>query len=228
MQPKIFLALSLLSTASAQAPVDLVGALITANPAQVSQLSDDLGSYFSSVVTQPAFSSVVSVLATGLPQSIIDGLGSNPAAFFGQAATDTQVLAVLTRLPSDVQSYLSSIGMVEISIVTKDLGAGAVGGATATGASATGSGASATGSTGALLSALTASSTMATVTAAATGSTMTSVAVLGTASTGASNKPSAATTSPSTTSSKAAAPSTVAMKAAGLLVAAGALGIALL
>ena len=56
------------------------------------------------------------VLATAIPESVIEG---DPTDFISQFATSTP--AWFTDLPSNVQSYYSSIGAAEQSIYNKDV-----------------------------------------------------------------------------------------------------------
>lgn len=224
MHNTLVLALSLFSLFSLLSPITAQGFATTINYAQVNppllrpqishpiltltpQIQSDIGAYVSSLAAQPAFTSVQSVLATGLPKSIFDDPSANPAGFL---ATATALPSYFTALPSDVLSYLRSVGLAEISIVTKDLGAG--------GASTAAAGTS-------TMATSTVPSTMVTSTMAvgAVGTTSSSV-------TSAANPTAASTDSstPSTTTSRASAPSALAVQAAGVLVAVGAVGFALL
>ena len=47
---------------------------------------------------------------------------ADPGDFFAQFATITSMPPSLTALPTDVQSYLSSVGQAEASIINKDTG----------------------------------------------------------------------------------------------------------
>ena len=223
MQSKILLLGALLSTAVTAISSTSPDMFNSASPAQVSQIMNDIGNYFTSLGNDPAFTSVEAVLATGLPSSIIDLLANDPAGF-GAAATDPAVIAAFTRLPTDVQAYLSSVGAVEVSIVASDLSA--TGLATGTAGTVTGTGTGITGMVTAMATATTGGAS-----GSGTMVTSTRAAVLGSAATGSatgSGVVASASTTPATTSSKAAAATNVAVKAAGLIAAAGAVGIALL
>lgn len=61
-------------------------------------------------------------MATGLPGSVIDSITADPSDFFVLLATQTALPTEYRVLPSDVQSYLSSVGAAEASIINKDTG----------------------------------------------------------------------------------------------------------
>ncbi|MCJ1251884.1 hypothetical protein MMC30_009122 [Trapelia coarctata] len=115
-----FLAAALLSVASVTSANNI--ATISVNPSQSSKIQADASSYFSSLYAQPQWTSVISVLATGLPESEIESITADPANFFVLLATATALPPAYKSLPSDVQSYLSSVGAAEASIVNKDTG----------------------------------------------------------------------------------------------------------
>jgi hypothetical protein len=56
------------------------------------------------------------VLATALPSSLL----ADPNALYSELATATALPPWFTGLPSDVQSYIASVGQVEASIINKD------------------------------------------------------------------------------------------------------------
>lgn len=111
-------------------------ALSTPNPSQASKLS----SFFASLTAQPAYTSIASVVATAIPDSLIESIedsltATTPAApggfLFG---TGTQnVLTTqswFTALPSEVKGYFSSV-VAEEKVITggkKSAAVGRVGG----------------------------------------------------------------------------------------------------
>jgi len=120
MQTKSILAGAVLALATAVSANNV--ATITANPSQQSQIEADGSSFFSSLYAQPAFTSVLEVLATGLPEEIIYSITADPSDFFVMLATETALPDYLSAVPSDVQSYLKSVGAAEASIINKDTG----------------------------------------------------------------------------------------------------------
>ncbi|MCJ1386676.1 hypothetical protein MMC17_009802 [Xylographa soralifera] len=121
MQPMIFLGaglLSLLSLTSAQVTTTIT----SISPAQSSQISADLASYFSTLTTQANWVSAESVLSTAIPSSAwAEGI----SVYLSQLITATAPPAWYTAMPSDVQSIFSSVAQAEVSIVTRDLAAAA-------------------------------------------------------------------------------------------------------
>jgi len=61
-------------------------------------------------------------MATGLPDNVISSITADPSDFFVLLATATSLPSAYKGLPSDVQSYLSSVGAAEASIINKDTG----------------------------------------------------------------------------------------------------------
>ncbi|MCJ1397739.1 hypothetical protein MMC11_000935 [Xylographa trunciseda] len=111
--------LSLLPFTSAQATITIT----SVSPAQSSNIAADIASYFSTLTTQSNYLSAASVLSTAIPSSLYQGEGL--AAYFSQLVTATAAPAWYTALPADAQSFFSSVGAVEVSIITKDLAAAA-------------------------------------------------------------------------------------------------------
>ncbi|MCJ1401523.1 hypothetical protein MMC11_004737 [Xylographa trunciseda] len=120
MQTKLFLAGALCSAITAVSGASVNIATVTANPSQESHIESDAASYFSSLFAQPQFTSVVSVMYTGVPQDAFDSFTADPSDFFIMLATETAAPAYIQALPTDVQSYLSSVGAAEASIIVKD------------------------------------------------------------------------------------------------------------
>lgn len=65
-------------------------------------------------------------MATGLPDNVISSITADPSGFFVLLATATALPSAYKGLPSDVQSYPSSMGAAEASIINKDTGNNAV------------------------------------------------------------------------------------------------------
>ena len=57
---------------------------------------------------------------TGVPSAVFDSFTADPSDFFIMLATETAEPDYLQALPTDVQSYLSSVGAAEASIIVKD------------------------------------------------------------------------------------------------------------
>ncbi|MCJ1382346.1 hypothetical protein MMC17_005459 [Xylographa soralifera] len=120
MQTKLFLAGALFSAITAVSAASVNIATVTANPSQQTRIESDAASYFSSLFAQPQFTSVVSVMYTGVPIDVFDSFTADPSDFFQMLATETAEPAYIQALPTDVQSYLSSVGAAEASIIVKD------------------------------------------------------------------------------------------------------------
>ena len=99
--------------------------LLTPFPNQSSKIVKDLVNYLTSVAAQPAATSVNQILQTAMPSDVQALYATNPGQYFSQAVTQTAPQSWFTALPSDVQSYLNSIGSAEASIIASDLKAAA-------------------------------------------------------------------------------------------------------
>ena len=87
---------------------------------------EDLESYVESVIKEPGFSSVASVLATAVPSSVEAEIEKNPASWFQAQITATAQPAYIKALPSDVQSDIGSFINEGLSIVASDFEASSV------------------------------------------------------------------------------------------------------
>lgn len=107
---------SALTTPLLSTPAYSTPALSTPNPSQASRLS----SFFASLTAQPAYSSIASVIATAMPDSLIESIEDSASATTAPNApggflfgTGTQnVLTTqswFTALPSEVKGYFSSV-----------------------------------------------------------------------------------------------------------------------
>ncbi|KAG8528261.1 uncharacterized protein KY384_007178 [Bacidia gigantensis] len=84
--------------------------------------------YYSSIVTEPAYSSAVQAVVTALPESDIDSVIASPTEYFLSLATATAPPAWFTALPTTYQQYFSSVEAKQLGIVssaTASEGAGA-------------------------------------------------------------------------------------------------------
>ncbi|TID23611.1 hypothetical protein E6O75_ATG03247 [Venturia nashicola] len=103
--------------------------LSTPNPAQAAKLS----SFFASLTAQPAYTSIASVIATAIPDSLIESIEDSATATPGQPGgfffgTGTQNVlttqAWFTSLPNEVKGYFSSVAAEEKVILGGKKGEG--------------------------------------------------------------------------------------------------------
>ena len=59
-------------------------------------------------------------MSTGVPEGVFSHFTADAGNFFVMLATETAEPSYLQALPTDVQSYLSSVGAAESSIIVKD------------------------------------------------------------------------------------------------------------
>ena len=121
----IFSLIFVLSLAYAQTPFPIAFQPVT-NVAQVSSLSSLDTSYVESLQMQPAFTSFSEYMATAtsLSEDELNAFGSalnNPILLGIGFFTATATPAWYTEIPSDLQSYVSSVANEEASICTKVL-----------------------------------------------------------------------------------------------------------
>jgi hypothetical protein len=119
------LILALLPLAYAQTPFPI--AFKSANSAQISSISSLVSSYLVSVVQQPAFTTFEAYMATatGLSQDeqdAFDEADDNPILLADEFFSATATPAWYTQIPSDLQSYVSSIANSEASLAAKVVG----------------------------------------------------------------------------------------------------------
>ena len=106
-------------------PTAALGSLETL-AAKPIKAGEDLVSYVGSVIDQPGFSSVASVLATAVPSSVVAQLEADPASFVQAQITANGPPAYITALPPDVQSDIGSFINAGLSIAASDLEASSV------------------------------------------------------------------------------------------------------
>jgi hypothetical protein len=119
------LVLALLPLAYAQTPFPI--AFKTVNPAQSSSISSLASSYIISVEQQPAFTTFSSYMAaaTGLSQDELNAFieaDNNPILLANEFFTATATPVWYTEIPSNLQSYVSSIANSEASIIAQVAG----------------------------------------------------------------------------------------------------------
>ncbi len=119
------LVLALLPLAYAQTPFPI--AFKTGNAAQASSASSLASSYALSVEQQPAFTTFAASMAqaTGLTENeqvAFNNADNNPILLANAFFTATATPAWYTEVPSNLQSYVSSIANAEASIVAQVLG----------------------------------------------------------------------------------------------------------
>ena len=106
-------------------PTSALGSLETLAAKPV-KAGEDLASYVGSVINEPGFSSVASVLATAVPSSVEAQLEADPISFFQAQITATGPPAYITALPQDVQSDIGDFINEGLSIVASDFEASSV------------------------------------------------------------------------------------------------------
>ncbi|MCJ1374223.1 hypothetical protein MMC20_005455 [Loxospora ochrophaea] len=115
--------LTLLSTivlalAQSTTPAFNLATVTSLTPQQSSKIESDFLTYFSVLVTQPAFSSFASVFQTAVPNQEIPTAYATGAAING---TTINWPSFVSDLPPNAQSYFKSIVAAELSIVSKDV-----------------------------------------------------------------------------------------------------------
>ncbi|RDW67702.1 hypothetical protein BP6252_09098 [Coleophoma cylindrospora] len=133
----------------------LAGIASAQTPAQTSQAKADIASYVSVLQTNTAFLSVFNALAS--QPTLLAEIEAYQSAIMNGQAIAMPAPSVFSALPSDQQSFISSVAMAELSILSKD-GITATSGAAAATATGTATGA-ATGTSSGTSSAATATST---------------------------------------------------------------------
>ena len=113
----------LLSLAYAQTPFPCAFQTAT-NAAEISAISSLETSYVESLVKQPAYTSFSEYMATAtsLSEDELNAYGralNNPILLGIEFFTATATPAWYTEIPSDLQSYVSSVANAEASICTK-------------------------------------------------------------------------------------------------------------
>jgi len=119
------LILALLPLAYAQTPFPI--AFKTANSAQLSTISSSVSSYISSVVQQPAYTTFSAYMATATDlspdeQDAFNEADYDPVLLAEEFFTATATPVWYTEIPSNLQSYVSSIANSEASIAAKVVG----------------------------------------------------------------------------------------------------------
>ena len=106
-------------------PTSALGSLETLG-AKPAKAVEDVGSYVESLVQEPFWPSVNSVLATAVPSSVEAQLEADPVSFFEAQVTATTPPAYITALPKDIQSGLGSFINGAMSVVASDFEASSV------------------------------------------------------------------------------------------------------
>jgi hypothetical protein len=119
------LILALLPLAYAQTPFPI--AFESVNSAKASSYSSLISSYAGSLENQPAFTTFAYYMATatGLPpdeQDAFNEASTNPAGLALEFFTATATPAWYTEIPSDLQSYVSSVANGYASLATHVVG----------------------------------------------------------------------------------------------------------
>ncbi|KAL8725423.1 MAG: hypothetical protein Q9166_007355 [cf. Caloplaca sp. 2 TL-2023] len=90
------------------------------NPAEATSIAIVADSFIASVTAAPEFSSVVSVLATGIPLTAQAEIANNPEGFLLDILSGSPPPAWATALPSSVGDYIESVAEDAAQIVTSD------------------------------------------------------------------------------------------------------------
>ena len=80
----------------------------------------DLESYLSSLTSQPEYTSVLDALESAIPESVLQEIEADPSDYLNSVITGTATPSWYSAIPTSYQNYLSSVGVVEASIVSKD------------------------------------------------------------------------------------------------------------
>jgi hypothetical protein len=119
------LIVALLPLAYAQTPFPI--AFKTVNSAQASSISSLASSYAKSAEQQPPFTTLAEYMATAtdLSQDELDAFNNadnNPIFLGGDFLTATATPVWYTQIPSNLQSYVSSVANSEASIIAQVVG----------------------------------------------------------------------------------------------------------
>ncbi|KAL9595304.1 MAG: hypothetical protein Q9219_006526 [cf. Caloplaca sp. 3 TL-2023] len=89
-------------------------------PAEATSIAAVADSFIASVTAAPEFSSVVSVLATGIPITAQAAIGQDPNGFLEGILRGSPLPAWATALPPSVEQYIESVAQDAANIVTSD------------------------------------------------------------------------------------------------------------
>lgn len=89
-------------------------------PAAATSIAAVADSFIASVTAAPEFSSVVSVLATGIPITAQIAIQNDPEGFLLDIVQGSSLPSWITELPPSVTQYIESIGQDAANIVTSD------------------------------------------------------------------------------------------------------------
>lgn len=92
------------------------------NCAQADRACNDVQAYVSSLAQKPEFTSAYYAIESVFPASLYSqGDEPGPNTYFHSIRTETAVPSWYTAMPKAYRSYWASVGVVERSIVSKDL-----------------------------------------------------------------------------------------------------------
>ncbi|KAL8958654.1 MAG: hypothetical protein Q9193_004332 [Seirophora villosa] len=100
--------------------------ILSLDPGSATSIATAADSFIASVTAAPAYSSVISVLATGIPataQAAIANDPNYPNSIFMDIARGSPVPDWVTELPPSVGEYFRSIGEDAAGVITSDFGA---------------------------------------------------------------------------------------------------------
>ncbi len=87
---------------------------------QATHILNDLESYFSSLTQQPEYTSVLAALQSAIPSSVLEQINVDPSDYLQSILTETATPTWYSAIPTSYQNYLSSVGVAEASIISKD------------------------------------------------------------------------------------------------------------
>lgn len=100
------------------APTDAATPTIT--PAALpTQVIASIENYYSSLETQPEFSSAIQALTSAMPASILNQIENDPADYLSSVLGAGAQQSWISAVPTSYISYFSSIGAAEASIITQ-------------------------------------------------------------------------------------------------------------
>ncbi|KAI4091164.1 MAG: hypothetical protein LQ344_004277 [Seirophora lacunosa] len=97
--------------------------ILSLDPASASSIATAADSFIASVTAAPAYSSVISVLATGIPATAQAAIANDPNSILMDIARGSPVPDWATELPPSVGEYFQSIGEDAARVITSDFGA---------------------------------------------------------------------------------------------------------
>lgn len=89
-------------------------------PSKETRAVNDLLAYQSSLLQQPEYTSVLAALQSAIPPDVLEDIEDDPSGYLQSIITETARPSWYSAIPTSYQNYLSSVGVAEASIVSKD------------------------------------------------------------------------------------------------------------